>query len=160
MKTSLYLPLVLVFALAGSTGAFAQTPFSGVVEGQEIDTPQGAPPSTISVDGSLTGTATQIGQITLKYKVTVDLADGSATGTAILTSANGATLTTKIIGQGVPVNGSPTLNRIFEINTITGGTGKFAGAKGSFVLSRLIDLATGLTFGSFHGVFVLPSAGN
>jgi hypothetical protein len=161
MNTRTCLPLAMMFAVAlAAPNAVAQTLFSAWVDGQEIDTLQGNPPTKISVDGSLTGTATQLGQFTLTYKVTVNLADGSATGSAVLTTANGDTISTTLIGQGIPVNGSTTLNRIVEINTITAGTGKFAGAKGSFITHRMIDLASGLTFGSLHGAITLPSAAN
>jgi hypothetical protein len=47
---------------------------------------------------------------------------------------------------------------ITEINTITGGTGRFAGAQGSFTVERLVNLATGFTSGSFHGTITSPGA--
>ena len=41
-------------------------------------------------------------------------------------------------------------------NIIAGGTGEVAGAAGSFILERLIDLPTGFTAGSFIGTIRLP----
>ena len=39
-----------------------------------------------------------------------------------------------------------------------GGTGRFAGATGSFIITRLFDLATNLTAGSFEGTISSPGA--
>ena len=42
---------------------------------------------------------------------------------------------------------------------ITGGTGRFAGAQGSFTIMRLVEQATGDTSGSFEGTITSPGAG-
>jgi hypothetical protein len=63
---------------------------------------------------------------------------------------------TTIIGQGVPARDAPGFAQITEHNTITGGTGRFAGAQGSFIVERLVELATGLTSGSFQGAITSP----
>ena len=52
---------------------------------------------------------------------------------------------------------------VTEIHTITGGTGRFAGAQGNFVLERTHIVAlsadgTHVTFGSFHGTITPPGA--
>src|SRR5437867_3084126 len=83
MKTSIYLPMAAMFltvALAGPAAAEKQIPFSGSVQGREIDVFQGPPPGTLAVDGSGTGIATQLGQFTVTWKVTVDLSVGSGIG--------------------------------------------------------------------------------
>ena len=125
--------------------------FSGFVQGHETDTLQGNPPDKILVDGSLPGLASNLGLCTLKYKLTVILAAGTSTGSGQLVAANGDTIFTTVVGVGVAIPGVPGLHRIVEHNTITGGTGRFAGAKGSFIAERLIDLPTGFTSGSFRG---------
>jgi hypothetical protein len=89
----------------------------------------------------------------------VNLADGSATGSFHFISASGDSIFTSVVGQGEPTE-TPGLNRIVEINTITGGTGRFAGAKGSFTLERLVDLNTGFTAGWFHGTITSPGGGH
>jgi hypothetical protein len=160
MKASVSLPMVgllLTLALASPAAAQKQVPFKGSVQGHEIDVFQGPPPGTLLVDGSLTGIATHLGQMTLNYKVTVNLADGTATGSAQLTAANGDFIFTTIVGQGEPTD-TPGINRIVEINTITGGSGRFTQAKGSFTLERLLEVATGITSGSFHGTITSPGA--
>ena len=158
MKTSIYLPaaaMLLTMALAGSVAAEPEDEvfFSGFVQGLENDTLQGNPPNKILVDGSLPGLASNLGRCTLEYKLTVSLPAGSATGTGQLVASNGDTIHTTVVGQGVAIPGVPGLNRIVEHNTITGGTGRFAGAKGSFIVERLIllDGPTGFTSGSFRG---------
>jgi hypothetical protein len=135
--------------------------FEGYLQGSEVDTLLGAPPDAISVDGKVTGIATHLGQFTLTYKVIVKLPEGSATGTAELIGVDGDRLFISLVGQGNPTDtDTPTLNSIVEINTITGGTGRFSGAMGTFTTHRLVDLATGFTSGSVRGVILFPrSAG-
>jgi hypothetical protein len=48
---------------------------------------------------------------------------------------------------------------IVEQATITGGTGRFAGASGTFTIERLFDPAAGTTSGSFGGTISAPGAG-
>jgi len=59
MKTTCYLSMaamLLTAALAVSATAQKQVPFKGSLQGQEVDTFQGGPPpTTLSVDGSVTG---------------------------------------------------------------------------------------------------------
>lgn len=122
--------------------------FSGFVQGQENDTLQGNPPEKILVDGSLPGLATNLGRCTLKYNLTVSLPAGSSTGTGQLVAENGDTINTTVIGRGAEI--APGLSRIVEHNTITGGTGRFVGVKGSFIVERLA-VPTGFTSGLFRG---------
>ncbi|MES2920961.1 MAG: hypothetical protein V4819_05425 [Verrucomicrobiota bacterium] len=44
-----------------------------------------------------------------------------------------------------------------ETATITGGTGRFASAAGKIVLTRTLNQATGITFGSFDGTIAIPN---
>jgi hypothetical protein len=154
--------MLLTAALAVPAAAESEAQhlyLTGAMQGYEKDVPQGSPPSTLAVDGSAPGLATNLGNCTVTWKLTVNLANGSATGTFQFTGANGDTINTRISGQGTPAL-PPGLNRIVEINTITGGTGQVAGAKGSFIMERLIDLNTGFTSGSFHGMVILPGTGH
>ena len=160
MTARIYLPMaamILTGALAVPAAEQKQVPFKGAIQGREIDTPQGGPPpTTLSVDGSVTGIANLVGQFSLAYKVTVSIGDGSGTGMAQLIAANGDTINLKVDGQGVPTDAAG-VNSIVEIYTITGGTGQFAGANGSFTVERLVDLATGFTSGSFSGNITSPA---
>jgi len=161
MKASISLAvaaMLLTASLAVSAAAQKQVPFKGAMQGREIDTPQGGPPpTTLSVDGRTRGIATLVGQFSFTYQITVNLASDSGIGSAQLIAANGDSIFTTIVGQGEPTD-IPGVNRIVEINTITGGTGRFAGAVGSFTVERLVTLATGFTSGSFHGTITSPGA--
>ncbi len=160
-RSSICLPVAAMILAAGfAVPAAAEKHVSivGAILGHENDVPQGTPPSTLSVDGLATGIATHLGRCTAIWKLTVNLADGSATGTSQFSAANGDSIFTTIAGQGDPTD-TPGLNRIVEINTVTGGTGRFAGAKGTLTMERLVDLNTGATSGWFHGTIVLSSSG-
>jgi hypothetical protein len=135
-----------------------QVPFKGSMQGNEIDTPEGGPPpTTLSVDGNTTGVATHVGQFSFSYQLTVNLANGTATGTGHLIAANGDSIDTTIVGQGSPTD-TPGVNSIVEINTITGGTGRFSGVQGSFTVERLVTSETGFTSGSLHGTITALAA--
>src|SRR5258705_9542963 len=91
-KTSIYVPMAAMFltaALAGPATAENLVPFSGSVQGHENDVFQGPPPGTLLVDGKGTGIATQLGQFSVTWNVTVNLSDGSGIGSMHLIAANG-----------------------------------------------------------------------
>jgi hypothetical protein len=161
MKASISLAVAAMLftaALAVPVAAQKQVPFKGSLQGHEIDTPQGGPPpTTLIVDGSATGIATLVGQFSFSYQLTVNLANGTATGSARLIAANGDSISTTIAGSS-ELTATPGVASITEINTITGGTGRFAAAQGSFTVERLLNLVTGFTSGSFHGTITSPGA--
>ncbi len=80
----------------------------------------------------------------------------TATGSYEFTAANGDTLTADFTGQASLA--TPGVLSIVETATITGGTGRFAGATGSFTGERLFDTATLMTTGSFEGTLSSPGA--
>jgi hypothetical protein len=43
---------------------------------------------------------------------------------------------------------------------ITGGTGQFSGAQGSFTMKRMASATAFITIGSFSGTITLPGAAN
>jgi hypothetical protein len=94
-------------------------------------------------------------RIALRLRFWKTLSNGTATGSAHLVAANGDSIDTTVAGSSEPT-ATPGVNS--EINTITGGTGRFAAAEGSFTVERLINLATGFTSGSFHGTITSPGA--
>src|SRR5215218_4905678 len=99
-KSGPYLPLatiILTMALGIPGAAQPQAPFRGSIQGQETDVFQGPPPGTLAVDGHATGIATHLGKSTYAWQVTVDLADGSATGFSQFTAANGDVLYATIV---------------------------------------------------------------
>ena len=150
--------MLLTAVLAVTAAAQNQVLFKGSMQGNEIDTPEGGPPpTTLSADGSTTGIATLVGQFSFSYQLTVTPASASATGSGHLIAANGDSIYTTIAGT-LERTPTPGVARIMEINTITGGTGRFAGAQGYFIVERLINLTTGFTSGSLHGIITPPGA--
>ena len=73
-------------------------------------------------------------------------------GSFTLTAANGDTLFGTSTGLGTVVDG---IAYIQETHTITGGTGRFAGATGTFAAGRVLVEATGIFASSFDGTIDL-----
>jgi hypothetical protein len=126
-------------------------PFRGSIEAVEVSVAQFP---TLFVDGSGSGTATQIGSFTVVYEVEVNLLNRASIGSAHFIAANGDSIFTEFTGQGSPIPDSD-FSFIVEMNTITGGTGRFAGATGTFTVERLLNRVTGITSGSFSGTIDL-----
>ena len=151
-------PLLIVCGLlvAGSSAwAGEQVPFSGSLQAHEAIMPPVS--GTFVTDGSGEGIATHLGRFTLTWEFRVNIADGTGSGPVRYIAANGDQIFMTAVGQSEPT-GTPGVFRITEIQIITGGTGRFAGAKGSFTVERFVDLTTGLTSGSFHGSITSPGA--
>jgi len=138
---------------SASLSAAQSVPFKGNFEGTQTSTP--LQPPLAFVDGSATGHATHLGRFTVEFPHTVNFATRTGEGTFTFTAANGDTLTADFTGQAQP---GPIVS-IVEHATITGGTGRFAGATGSFTVQRQFAPATGTTKGSFVGTISSPGAG-
>jgi hypothetical protein len=158
--------LLTIAALMIASAAFAApaapvgTPFKGSWNSHEVDTFVPAPPpdaTTMYVDLDGWGNATHLGKYTAHFEAIVDVAGCgcSVDDRTTLTAANGDKLYAVGHAQGELVPGQPTYRYVTHYSTITGGTGRFAGATGSFVVKRLADLATGVSHGSFDGTIVL-----
>ena len=132
-------------------------PVKGQLEGTYTGT--GAPP-IVSVLLRAEGTATHLGRFTEESPHEVNFADLTGTGSATFNAANGDTLTTKVTGQATPTD-TPGAFFIVEIHEITGGTGRFAGSTGTFIVTRStapLSPNTGTTTGSFEGTIVFGAA--
>ena len=111
-------------------------------------------PPFVSVDIEGTGKATHLGKFTVDIPHVVNRANRTAIGSYQFTAANGDTLSADFTGQATPT-ATPGVLYIEETATITGGTGRFAGATGSFTVERLFDTVAGTTVGSFEGTIRL-----
>ena len=159
MKTSIRLPVAAMFwtaLLAGPAAAENHVPFKGSLEGFSIITPIDAQHIFVRAIG--TGNATQLGSFTVDIPHIVDVTTGIGIGIFTFTAANGDTLTAGFTGQGTPTT-DPVVFSIVETATITGGTGRFADATGSFIVTRSFSFATNLTSGSIEGTISSPGAG-
>jgi hypothetical protein len=140
---------LVVLGLANPVAAGEQVPFKGSLEGVVTITP--LTPPFVSVLVEATGNATHLGKFTLEIPHVVDRANGTATGSYEFTAANGDTLSADFTGQATPT-ATPGVLYIEETATITGGTGRFRGATGSFTVERWFDTVAGTTIGSFEGI--------
>ena len=128
-------------------------PFRGTLDAVESMTVRpGTDNALVHLVGQ--GTATRLGRYALVADITVDLATLAGSGTLTFTAANGDVLTGTVIGQATPTDGGARAT-IVEVVTITGGTGRFAGATGSFTLERALVFGTGVSVGSFEGTISL-----
>ena len=133
----------------------ARLPFHGTLAAFEtVEIQPATNTGLVHVEG--TGTATHLGRFTFVNDFTLDFNVEALAGLEqmTLTAANGDVLTATAVGQGVPTGDGATLDT-FESATITGGTGRFAGATGSFILRRVLVEATGISAGSFTGTISL-----
>jgi hypothetical protein len=149
------LSVLAMLALASTVTAGEQLPFKGTLQGDVTRT--GAPP-VITVNISAAGNATQLGQFAVSIPHSVTVATKTATGAYLFVAANGDTLTATFTGASAPLPTDPTVLAIVENATITGGTGRFEGATGSFTAERLYDTIAGTTTGTFEGSVSSPGA--
>jgi hypothetical protein len=124
----------------------AETPFKGTVNA--VETGRVEFPIRF-LDRQGTGTATYLGRYTEHVVMQINILTMSSTGTATFTAANGDTLLASDVGQATRTG--PTMLSIVEVYTITGGTGRFADATGSFTLESTVDQVTGVSSGTFSG---------
>ena len=138
---------------AAPAGPAAQTqtqvPFKGMFEGNDTVIPP-------TITTAATGSGTLVGHFSLTDVLTVT----SLTGTGLWIAANGDIIYTTFVVSAVP---GPVVFKITESHTITGGTGRFAGARGSFTVERthIVEPSadgTHVTFGSFEGTMTSPGA--
>ena len=149
----LALAVVAALGLASPVSAGEQVPFKGSLGGDVTHTPVDAQTDYVLVEA--TGNATELGRFTLDIPHLVDRPTRTAVGTYEFTAANGDTLIAAFTGIATPT-AMPGVLYIEETATITGGTGRFAGATGSFAAERLFDTIAGTTVGSFEGTISAP----
>jgi hypothetical protein len=174
-RTNLYLPMAaMILTAVLANPAVAQTScagsapgcFKGTFQGQDVHDvlPPGA--TTVVISTTATGTGTHLGRFSLIREITGNLVNFSATGSAEWIAANRDSISTTIVGQAELSDIPGGFLKVTEIHTITGGTGRFAGAEGSFTVELFHKLAvsgvaggveTHDIFGSFHGT--ITSAG-
>src|SRR5690242_17213182 len=128
-RSNVYLSMaamILMAALAVPGAAQQRVPFKGTFQGNDTDKPSPTP-DTIVVATSGPGIGTHLGQFSFTQEVTVNVLNGTDTGSAHLVAANGDSIDVTIAGSGQPTS-TPGVFSITEIWTVTGGTGRFAGA--------------------------------
>lgn len=122
-------------------------PLHGTFDGVETGVFQPATNTVLlTVLGS--GNASQLGRYSSKAELTLDLPSGTTIGVITVTAADGSTISATVTGVGLATNG---ISTIVETATITGGTGRFANARGSFRIERTLNQGTGTSSGSISG---------
>jgi len=151
--TALLLLIVLASTtFAASTAAEKQLLFKGSL--QAVETHLVTFP-TFSLDATGSGNATQLGVFTMSFQGQVYIPTLAGITSATLVAADGSSLYADGVGQGTATE-NPDFVSIVEIYTITGGTGRFVGASGSFTVERVIQRSTGVSSGTINGTIVLP----
>ena len=150
----LALAVVSVLVFAGPAAAKEQVPFRGRLEGIVATvTPLTPPFVAVTLEGE--GHATQLGHFDVSSSIVADESNGTAVGTYEFTAANGDTLTADYTESFTPTDVPGVFSDVITA-TITGGTGRFAGATGSFVSDRVADHVTGIVSDSFEGTISTP----
>jgi hypothetical protein len=159
MKTrSMAIPAALVFvaALAASVGAADQRPMSGQFTAQAGPTAPRCGADALTLGFEIKGVASHLGRLTGRGSNCTEftLATNAVAvwdGLATFVAADGSTVSTTSDGtQDAPVAG----RAAFDItHTISGGTGRFAGAAGVWEVTGVIDFTTGTVDGQVAGWF-------
>lgn len=151
--TALLLLILLASTSFAAPAAHKQLPLKGSLEATET---QGGLPPLIQVSLTGQGNATQLGLFTYQLQAELDVrvlhADDAS---AVLVAANGDMIFGKGEGQGTPT-GIPGMVSIVETFNIIGGTGRFEGASGTFVVQRIVNRATLTSVGTIEGTILLP----
>ena len=156
-RISLMTAMFLTVALASSAVQAGLIRINGTIAGSESGAPFPNPAEGIYVNGSVTSTDTALGPFTLFYSLPVDFAfantpPGNAGGTRLIVgdAANGDSILACFLGinSGLCANGDL---RHVDPWTIIGGTGRYAGARGSFTTDQCSNLVTLEQSGTISG---------
>ncbi len=148
--TAVFLTLALAAPAAATPGPDQQLPFKGtlqVLADFDVQFP------TLFVDATGSGTATHLGRFTATFQEEANLVTGQGIGSGHFIAANGDSVFTEFIGQVSPTE-DPDVALVVSTHTITGGTGRFEGASGSFTGHLLVNLVTGIGESSFDGTIL------
>ncbi len=152
--------IILTASLAVAAAAPQhEVPFKGTFLGNDIVSPP-------TVFQNVTGNGTLLGEFSSTG------ASSGGTGSAQWIAANGDSINTTFVGSAVHVDGAPcqaagakpedSYAKVTQVHIITGGSGRFAGAQGSFALTKYHDVVlrngTHATCGSFSGTITPPGA--
>ena len=160
-RISLMTAIFLTMALVSSAVEAGVIRINGTIAGSESGAPFPNPTEGVYVNGSVMSTDTALGPFTLFYSLPADFAfantpPGNPGGSRLIVgdAANGDSILTCYLGNnpGSCANGDL---HLVETNTIVGGTGRYAGARGSTTTDRCVNLATGEVSGTISGTIVV-----
>ena len=159
---AMMLTTAFAFPAAAQTSCAGLAPgcFKGTFQGVDAHDPSAPEATSIVIRTTATGVGTRLGRFSLHREVTANLLNFTDTGSAEWVAANGDSIYTTVAGQAELSDLPGGFLKVTEIHTITGGTGRFTGAQGSFTVElfhkfEVSGTADGLElhdiFGSFHG---------
>ena len=160
-RISLMTAIFLTVALASSAVEAGVIRINGTIAGSESDVPFPDPTEGFYVNGSVTSADTQLGPFTLFYTAPLafaflDMPPESAGASRLIVgdAANGDSILACCLGinSGSCANGDL---HVVDPWTIIGGTGRYAGARGSFTTDQCSNLDTGETSGTISGTVVV-----
>ena len=159
-RISLMTAIFLTVALASSAVEAGVIRINGTIAGSESYAPFPDPAQGFYVNGSVTSTDTQLGPFTEFYTAPVAFAfPGEDTGASRLIvgdAANGDSILMWGLGNlGNPDSCANGDLHTVGTSTIVGGTGRYAGARGSLTTDRCVNLATGESSGTISGTIVV-----
>jgi len=160
------LGLVLFAAFASIVPVVAgdKVPFKGRIRGVLVQKALSDPPINWSIHITGTGQATHLGRVAVDItNADVGLGDGilvpnAPTGSGTFIAPNGD----KVFGVyswGAFPTANPNVLGFLGTFTITGGEGRFAGAKGGGRFEGLGDMSTNLVNATFDGTITPPRGG-
>ena len=160
-RISLMTAIFLTVALVSSAVEAGVIRINGTIAGSESGAPFPDPAEGIYVNGSVMSTDTALGPFTQFYSSPLVFAflgmppEGNGASRLIVgDAANGDSILACFLGinSGSCANGDL---RHVDPWTIIGGTGRYAGAKGSFTTDQCSNLTTGETTGTISGTIVV-----
>jgi hypothetical protein len=157
--SSLVVAVLTLFGLAAPAAAANEVPFTAI--GTAVITGvTHLPGGLIQMDGSVSGTATHLGDVTGPI-TRIQNHQGNFATTAVFVGANGTdSVFLSISGTFEGTSGG---DRCVVISTgtytVTGGTGAFANATGSGTTTTEIDRCAGTATGTYTGTISRPNSG-
>lgn len=160
-RISLMTAIFLTVGLASSAVEAGVIRIDGTIAGSESGAPFPNPAEGVFVNGSVTSTDTALGPFTLFYSLPAVFTfaftpPGNPGGSRLIVgdAANGDSILACFFGvnSGLCDNGDA---RHVDPWTIIGGTGRYAGARGSFTTDQCSNLDTGETSGTIRGTIVV-----
>ena len=148
------LSLITALTISAATLGADQRPMSGGFTVGVVPVEQRCGPGALTIGFEGAGIATHLGRFTGSGTncTSFDLATQSVPiydGIATFLAADGSTITTHYEGtQQAPVAGVATVE---ATHTVVGGTGRFAGASGTWPSSGTIDFTTGSSSATLSG---------
>lgn len=147
--------LVALWASAVVPALGVDVPFKAVFKGQAISAVPTPDPDVLLVTTVGGGNGTHLGKFTMVAPHLSNLVTLEVQGTQNFTAANGDTLAASFTGQFHPIPGGFLAASIDC--TITGGTGRFAGASGGYTFNIVFDPATLTDVSVINGTITLAN---